>query len=132
MERPLTERTGTLLRPAKLRVEDVLERRRERDERELEERDRQDWAEDVPDAVAVEERALALSEVQHDPPVRSGDWHEPEEYHEDLCVHRLGHRQDEVDGDVAAHRWQDLAEDDVEQPQVQRARGLDVVTLFER
>ncbi len=37
-----------------------------------------------------------------------------------------------MDGDVAAHRRQDLAEDDVEEPEVQRARSLDIVALLQR
>src|SRR5437867_8030999 len=117
MDRLRTERTGTALwsGPAQTRVEDVLERGRERDERQLHQGDREDRAKDVPDAVTEEQRALPLCEVQHDAPIRSGDWHQTEEDDEDLCVHRLGHREDEVDGDVTAHGRKDLSEDDVEQ-----------------
>src|SRR3954468_4694926 len=90
MDRSRTERTAGLIalprprsvrasRGAQPRVEDVLERGREGDERELEQRDREDRAEDVPERVAEEDRALAVREVQHDAPVLTRQRHEPEE-----------------------------------------------------
>src|SRR5213593_4567969 len=142
IERSRTERTlsgatlgtgcgcGTLTRAAQARVEDVLERRREPDERQLEERDREDRAEDVPEAVAEKERAPDVREVQHEAPVTSGEREQAEKRESGDAVDRRRHREDEVDGDVAAHVRQDLFEDDVEEAEVEGPRGLDVVALL--
>src|ERR1700716_2578526 len=68
------------------RVEHVLETRRERDQRQLEERDREDRAEDVPESVGEIDRALAQRKLQHHAPVRAGQRDKPEHDQPDLGV----------------------------------------------